>query len=276
MHKIPPRQMPPTNKELPQILANLSHELRGSLYALMARAEMLKSRLRENKPENCGQMLSDVDRILAAANHIEALLKRALQAQTEGSPQAQKIQEAFDVAGVLKECCELYGPIAQRKGLRFSFQFDLPENKAMGLTDRSAGSRKQSGETLLIGDALGIRQILMNLLSNAVKYTESGEIKVYAHLHSDGAESESKNSNLVMLSFTVKDTGIGMSKEQIDSAFYRGVRHQPSAAQGLGLGLDIAQSIAKEMDGEIHVQSAPQKGSEFHVRIPLTESRSLI
>lgn len=262
--------MPPTDRELPQILANLSHELRGSLYALMARAEMLKSRLRENKPENCGQMLSDVDRILAAANHIEALLKRTLQTQSEESAQAQKNQEAFDVADVLKECCELYEPLAQRKGLRFGFKFELPEIKATSLTDSSAGSGKPSGETLLIGDALGIRQILTNLLSNAVKYTEFGEINVHACLYSDDTTLESKNSNSIILSLIVKDTGMGMSKEQIDSAFYRGIRHQPSAAQGSGLGLDIAQSIAKEMGGEIHVQSTPSKGSEFHARIPLT------
>lgn len=262
--------MPSTHKELPHILANLSHELRGSLYALMARAEMLKSRLRENKPENFDQMLCDVDRILAAANHIEALLKRTLQAQSEESPQTQKNREAFDVASVLKECCELYGPLAQRKGLRFGFKFEPPEIKAPSLADPSAGSGKLSGETILTGDALGIRQILTNLLSNAVKYTESGEINVHARLHSDGTAVESQNSNLVILSLAVKDTGIGMSKEQLDSAFHRGIRHQPSAAQGLGLGLDIAQSIANEMGGEIHVQSTPGKGSEFHARIPLT------
>lgn len=111
----------------------------------------------------------------------------------------------------------------------------------------------------LVGDPLRLGQILVNLASNAVKFTEKGHILIKAELLSQDAES-------CRIKFSVHDTGIGMTAEQVESMFTAFSQADSSITRrfgGTGLGLTISKRLAEMMDGEISVQSQPGVGSTF-------------
>ncbi len=116
----------------------------------------------------------------------------------------------------------------------------------------------------LHGDELRVKQILNNLLSNAYKYTEVGSVELF--VHTENAEEEN-----AVLVFTIRDTGQGMTKEQIDTLFTEYTRFNQEAnrtIEGTGLGMNITWRLVKMMDGTISAESEPGKGSVFTVRLP--------
>jgi len=117
----------------------------------------------------------------------------------------------------------------------------------------------------LIGDELRIKQILNNLLSNAFKYTDSGEVElsVYAETNND--------DEMVQIIFRVRDTGQGMTAGQISRLFNEYSRFNLETNRsitGTGLGMSITKGLIDMMNGEIHVDSIPDKGSVITVRLP--------
>jgi two-component system, sensor histidine kinase and response regulator len=118
----------------------------------------------------------------------------------------------------------------------------------------------------LIGDENRIRQILINLLSNAVKFTETGGISLTCILDS------SINENNIIVSFKIKDTGIGMTKKQMSKLFKDFEQADSSTTRlygGTGLGLSISYRLSQLMSGDINVESRLNEGSEFIFRLPL-------
>jgi len=118
----------------------------------------------------------------------------------------------------------------------------------------------------LVGDALRVKQILNNLLSNAFKYTEKGEVKL-----SVSSESSEASPEDVIIFFRVSDTGQGISEEHIGRLFedyMRFNRDKNRTVTGTGLGLSITKRLLNLMNGEISVESQPDKGSVFTVRLP--------
>ena len=117
----------------------------------------------------------------------------------------------------------------------------------------------------VMGDAGRIRQILLNLLSNAVKFTDRGEVLV--NLRSQDAES-----GRVSLSFSVKDTGIGIAPDRLDRLFTPFTQADASTTRiygGTGLGLSISKKLAEQMGGKLWAESEPGKGSTFHFSVTL-------
>jgi signal transduction histidine kinase/DNA-binding NarL/FixJ family response regulator len=113
----------------------------------------------------------------------------------------------------------------------------------------------------LIGDELRVKQILNNLLSNAIKYTESGEVSL-----SFSAIEDNENSSDVDFVITVKDTGQGMNKEQVQTIFDAYSRFNMKAnrlVEGTGLGMNIVHNLVKKMGGKIFVSSEPGVGTEI-------------
>jgi CheY-like chemotaxis protein/two-component sensor histidine kinase len=120
----------------------------------------------------------------------------------------------------------------------------------------------------LYGDELRIKQVLNNLLSNAFKYTKKGEIEFSA---TNEPAEQSDPEHEVMLVFSVRDTGQGMTEDQINNLFDEYSRFDTDAnrrTEGTGLGMSIAQHLIHMMKGEIHVDSEPGKGTQFIVRLP--------
>ena len=113
--------------------------------------------------------------------------------------------------------------------------------------------------SLLVGDPLRLTQILINLISNAIKFTPRGEVRLTVNsLMSDHAN--------ILLRFSVRDTGIGISEEQRDKIFKPFTQADPSITRkygGTGLGLGISKSLLKLMGSELVVKSQPGRGSEF-------------
>jgi CheY-like chemotaxis protein/anti-sigma regulatory factor (Ser/Thr protein kinase) len=116
----------------------------------------------------------------------------------------------------------------------------------------------------LIGDSLRIQQILNNLISNAVKFTEKGVVSILV--------TQKYSNTQPLLQLSVKDTGIGLSEEQIKRLFQSFSQADESTTRkygGSGLGLAICKQLVELMDGQINVESQPQKGSSFTLTIPL-------
>lgn len=111
----------------------------------------------------------------------------------------------------------------------------------------------------LIGDPLRLEQVLINLTDNAIKFTAEGEIFISIDVHSE-------NNNEVTLQFAVKDSGIGMSDEQVNKLFQPFTQADSSTTRqygGSGLGLTICQKLINLMGGDIWVKSKPQRGTTF-------------
>jgi CheY-like chemotaxis protein len=120
---------------------------------------------------------------------------------------------------------------------------------------------------LFIGDPARIRQILLNLFSNAIKFTESGGVTISIEC------VPTEKEKVEMLYLSVKDTGIGIAADKLETIFEKFVQADSSISRrygGTGLGLAITKTLVEVMDGEIKVESLQGQGSEFKVSLPLT------
>lgn len=130
----------------------------------------------------------------------------------------------------------------QKKGLELLFYIepDVPPN--------------------LLGDPLRLGQVLLNLLSNAIKFTDKGQVLMIVKKEKDAGTD-------TLLRFSIQDTGIGLSKQQIENLFQPFTQADPSTTRkygGTGLGLSICHQLVEMMDGRLWVDSEPGKGSTFH------------
>ncbi len=121
---------------------------------------------------------------------------------------------------------------------------------------------------VVLGDALRIRQVLVNLISNAIKFTQRGEVVVSVEAKPRGAGNESE----LELHFSVRDTGIGISREKRDAIFHAFTQGDNSTTRqygGTGLGLTISKRLVEMMGGRIWVESEYQRGSTFSFTVPV-------
>jgi CheY-like chemotaxis protein len=157
----------------------------------------------------------------------------------------------FDLSSLLDDFAAMIAVRAHGKGLELLCAADL------------------NVPTLLIGDPGRLRQILNNRTGNAVKFCHTGEVSIRVSLEDDSAESmeqETEEKETVLLRFSVRDTGIGISADKIDILFDKFSQVDASTTRkygGSGLGLAISRQLAELMDGEAGVSSEKDKGSEF-------------
>jgi CheY-like chemotaxis protein len=159
----------------------------------------------------------------------------------------------FDLSNLLDDFAAMMAVRAHEKGLELLCAADL------------------NVPTLLIGDPARLRQILTNLTGNAVKFCHTGEVSIRVSLEDDGAERRKQEPDTVeketvLLRFSVRDTGIGISADKIGILFGKFNQVDASTTRqygGSGLGLAISRQLAELMDGEAGVSSEKDKGSEF-------------
>jgi CheY-like chemotaxis protein len=230
------------NRAKSQFLANMSHELRTPLNAIIGYSEMLEEETEEAGHEEYG---IDLRKIGAAGKHLLALINEVLDLSKIEAGKMELYLERFDASEMLSQVATTIRPLAERNGneLVLDWEDDLPVMRA---------------------DLVKLRQILLNLLSNACKFTENGTVIL-------AARSDRGPDGDEMLHFTVRDTGIGMTEEQLGRLFEAFSQADASTTRrygGTGLGLVISRRFARMMGGDVEVESTPGAGSVFVVRIP--------
>ena len=230
-------------------LNNMSHEIRTPLNAIIGMAEILKrTKTNQAQEEYINTLLHSGDELLALINDIFEY-----SAIETGKLKLQEIQ--FDMHAFLHDVKTEFEKIAKEKRLAFELKYnrELPQK--------------------LIGDKKHLHEILKNLIDNALKFTSHGFVSV-----SVTALKNRKGSDC-MVQFTVKDSGIGINKQEKENLFTSFSQIDNSLTkqyQGTGLGLAISKKLTEMMGGEINFQSQPGQGSSFwftvRLEIPATPS----
>ncbi|MCA6127737.1 CHASE domain-containing protein [Thalassolituus oleivorans] len=228
------------NRAKSEFLSNMSHELRTPLNAIIGFVNLcLRTPLSPKQRDY-------LNKSALSSTTLLSLINQSLDYAKIESGKLELNSEDFSLLELINKLNALFSLQASNKNLDFEFSI--------------------SGEIpgYLIGDGLRVEQICLNLLSNAFKFTEKGG--VYVHLQYDCSHS--------ILTISVRDTGIGIPKYQLEQIFEVFKQADTSTSRrfgGTGLGLSISRELALAMGGEIKVRSTAGVGSEFFTRLKLPE-----
>ena len=229
-----------------QFLASLNHEIRTPLSGILGMADLLlETTLDEEQREY-------VNAARLCAESLFEILNATLEYSSLESGQFSLDESEFSLRELLESAVNQQAARAHAKGLRLfpTLEPGLPET--------------------LIGDAPRIRELLSHLLANAVKFTHAGSVELRVSI-----ERQPGGNRLVI---AVRDTGIGIPPQQLETIFESFRQGETGFARnypGLGLGLALARKLALLMKGSIEVESAPDQGSVFTLRLPLRQPPEL-
>ena len=228
------------NQYKSEFLANMSHELRTPLNSTLILAKLLA----DNKDGNLtAEQVKFAQTIAGAGNDLLALINDILDLSKIEAGKVEVQIEPVLVSRLVESLNANFQPAAQQKGISFS-------------TEIEPGTPQR-----IESDAQRVGQILNNLLSNALKFTAAGEVSLRIAPDGDG-----------MLSFAVRDSGIGIAEHQqeiIFEAFRQADGSTHRKYGGTGLGLSISRDLARLLGGDITVRSTPGEGSVFTLTLPV-------
>ena len=226
------------NQAKSDFLAKMSHELRTPLNAIIGYSEMLKE---DAEDDGLDAYSTDLEKIFSSGNHLLTLINDILDLSKIEAGKMELFIEEFEYKDLLKQIDATAKPLVEKNGNKLIITSKI---KKLNLKN----------------DQTKVRQILFNMLSNAAKFTEKGTVTLNVKL-------EDKN-----IRFDVTDTGIGMSKKQLDKVFEEFTQAETSTSKkygGTGLGLPISKKMTELMGGYMEVKSKKGKGTTFSIIIPI-------
>jgi signal transduction histidine kinase/DNA-binding response OmpR family regulator/HAMP domain-containing protein len=235
------------NRAKSVFLANMSHELRTPLNAIIGYSEMLHE---QAKDDGLTDFTEDLNKIQEAGRHLLNLISDILDLSKIEAGKLEVYLEDVDMPELVEEIRAIVGPLTAKNSNRL--EIHCPLDIGVFHTDRTK-----------------LKQCVLNLLSNASKFTSNGVVSL--DLKRTGRESQAP------MSFVIRDSGIGMTPEQLAKLFQSFAQADASTTKkygGTGLGLAITKHFCETLGGNVSVQSVPGKGSTFTIILPDGRARA--
>jgi PAS domain S-box-containing protein len=228
------------NQAKSDFLSNMSHELRTPLNGVLGYAQIL-----QRDPDLTPRQKQSLGSIESCGHHLLTLINDVLDLSKIEAGRLEIERGPCDLHRLLTAVFDIVRPRAESKGL--AIELDVAPEVPRGI----------------VTDATKLKQTLVNLLGNAVKFTERGSVELA--VRQPGPDR---------LELAVRDTGVGMSAEEIDDIFepFRQATAGRASAGGTGLGLAISKRIVEALDGTLSLTSEPGRGSCFTIDLPLVEA----
>lgn len=222
-------------------IATLSHELRTPLNGIVGLTRILLESSLDEQQRSCART------VFSSAETLGNIFNDIIDLDKVDRNEVDIVREAVYMHDFATDTLNFGCLIAEQKGLTFDFTIN-------GDVDIYA-----------LIDPTRVRQVLWNLINNAVKFTQQGSVGFVMDAYADDAGDHN-------VRFTIKDTGIGIPKEDIENIFnlyYKGGDNKGLNALGSGIGLAVSKALVEKMDGTVEVHSELDKGSQFTVTLPV-------
>ncbi len=236
------------NKAKSEFLANMSHEIRTPMNAVYGLIRLMEDTHLTGDQENM------INKIRLSSDNLLNIINDILDFSKIESGQVKLDKSVFNIEEVIRRILDSMEYQASGKNLSLEYQFD------------------DNIDRMLYGDSVRLHQIMLNLINNAIKFTEQGKVIVSCKLIK-------KTDNLNKIKFEVKDTGIGIKKENINKIFKIFEQEDESTTRrygGTGLGLAISNELVELMGGKINIVSEKNKGSRFYFNLDMEVSEDEI
>ena len=229
------------NQAKSRFLSNMSHELRTPLNAILGFAQLFEG----GSPAPTIEQQQSIDQILKAGWHLLSMVDEVLDLSLIESGGIKLANEVIDLRDVFQECEAMIKAMARSRDIRINFGYPNPP-------------------IFINADKTRLKQALINLLTNAIKYNRAN----------GAVDIECERVDEDSLRIYVKDTGLGLSAQQLENLFqsFNRLGQEGSATEGSGIGLVVTKQLVELMGGTINVQSSEGIGSKFWLEFAIAQA----